>query len=85
MDHDPVLLQEVLDILAQNEGIRLYIDATLGAGGHAFRVLQAHPNAHLIGFDQDASARAIASTILAPYRERVEIIAGNFETMEDLL
>lgn len=85
MDHDPVLLQEVLDILAQNEGIRLYIDATLGAGGHAFRVLQAHPNAHLIGFDQDASARAIASRILAPYRERVEIIAGNFETMEDLL
>ena len=85
MDHNPVLLQEVLDILSEHERLRLYIDATLGAGGHAFRVLQANPEAHLIGFDQDASARAIAAQVLAPYSDRVEIIAGNFETVGDLL
>ena len=84
MDHNPVLLQEVLNILSENEGLHLYVDATLGAGGHAFRVLQAHPEAHLIGFDQDASARSIATRVLSPYRDRVEIIAGNFETMGDL-
>lgn len=83
MDHNPVLLREVLDILLAHQGIRLYIDATLGAGGHALRVLEAS-SARMIGFDQDADARAIAARVLAPYIDRVEIIAGNFETMGEL-
>jgi 16S rRNA (cytosine1402-N4)-methyltransferase len=54
------------------------IDATLGGGGHSALLLQDHPRLEVIGLDQDASARAAAAARLAPWAERLRIVATNF-------
>ena len=77
--HVPVLADAVLDAARQiprPDG--LLIDATLGGGGHSALLLDQHPGLRLIGLDQDATARAAAAERLAPYGERVSIVATNF-------
>jgi 16S rRNA (cytosine1402-N4)-methyltransferase len=54
------------------------IDATLGGGGHSALLLQDHPRLEVIGLDQDATARAAAAARLAPWAERLQIVATNF-------
>ena len=54
------------------------IDATLGGGGHSALLLQDHPRLEVIGLDQDATARAAAAARLAPWAERLRIVATNF-------
>jgi 16S rRNA (cytosine1402-N4)-methyltransferase len=54
------------------------IDATLGGGGHSALLLEQHPGLRLIGLDQDATARAAAAERLAPFGDRVSIVATNF-------
>jgi 16S rRNA (cytosine1402-N4)-methyltransferase len=63
---------------APGDGAPLLIDCTLGGGGHSALLLEAHPDWHLIGLDQDPTARAAATAQLAPYGERVRIEAANF-------
>ena len=77
--HVPVLADAVLDAARQiprPDG--LLIDATLGGGGHSALLLEQHPGLRLIGLDQDATARAAASERLAPFGDRVSIVATNF-------
>jgi 16S rRNA (cytosine1402-N4)-methyltransferase len=83
--HQPVLAGAVLasfesleGLLAQRSGGGLLIDCTLGGGGHSALLLQAHPGLRLIGLDQDPSARAAAAERLAPFADRVTIVATNF-------
>jgi 16S rRNA (cytosine1402-N4)-methyltransferase len=54
------------------------IDATLGGGGHSALLLEDHPQLELIGLDQDPTARAAAAERLAPWAERLRIVATNF-------
>ena len=54
------------------------IDATLGGGGHSSLLLEKYPGLRLIGLDQDATARAAATERLAPFGDRVTIVATNF-------
>ena len=77
--HEPVLIKEILEIFSEHPHLRLYVDATLGAGGHAKALLQEQPSARLIGFDQDAYAREIAKQELGVFIDRVEIQDKNFE------
>ncbi|WP_370566455.1 16S rRNA (cytosine(1402)-N(4))-methyltransferase RsmH [Cyanobium sp. LEGE 06113] len=84
-EHRPVLAAEVLagfeplgELLGQHPGGGLLIDCTLGGGGHSALLLEAHPGLRLIGLDQDPSARAAAAERLAPFGNRVEIVATNF-------
>jgi 16S rRNA (cytosine1402-N4)-methyltransferase len=75
----PVLADAVLDAARQiprPDG--LLIDATLGGGGHSALLLEQHPGMRLIGLDQDATARAAAAERLAPFGDRVSIVATNF-------
>ena len=83
--HQPVLLEEVLAALAPVSG-GLYVDANLGLGGHAERILQASaPDGRLIGFEWDDEAMARAKTRLAPFGQRVTFVPKNFTTLPQTL
>ena len=82
--HQPVLADSVLagfaalePLLAQRGG-GVLIDCTLGGGGHSALLLEAHPSLRLIGLDQDATARTAAAERLAPFGDRVQIVATTF-------
>jgi 16S rRNA (cytosine1402-N4)-methyltransferase len=63
--HVPVLLKEAIDFLAVKRG-GTYIDATVGLGGHSFEIAKRlGAPGHLIGFDKDPAALAIASRVLS--------------------
>ena len=79
--HIPVLLEAVLRLL-QPRANGSYIDATLGAGGHAEALLQASgPEGRLLGLDQDTTALHIARTRLAPYGDRADLVHANFRDL----
>lgn len=74
--HISVMLEQCIDLLSpalRHDGA-VYVDATLGLGGHAARVLEAAPQARLIGIDRDAEAIAIAQERLREYADRVTIV-----------
>ena len=83
-DHVPVLGAQVmasfaaLEPLLQERGGGLLIDCTLGGGGHSALLLEAHPSLRLVGLDQDPTARQAAAERLAPFADRVTIVATNF-------
>jgi 16S rRNA (cytosine1402-N4)-methyltransferase len=81
-DHQPVLAAEVLAAFAAlpaaADAAPLLIDCTLGGGGHSGLLLAAHPQLELIGLDQDPTARAAAAAQLAPWGDRLRIVATNF-------
>src|SRR4051794_27039959 len=79
--HTPVLLNEILTFL-QNKEISLFIDGTLGFGGHTEAILQAHPELHqVIAFDQDKYALTQSSTRLSPFNNKIEYVHDSFRTM----
>jgi len=81
--HTPVLLQEVLKALQPRAG-GVYIDGTVGAGGHAAAILAASaPDGQLFGFDQDRAALQIAGKQLATFGERVHLLHANFKDFGD--
>jgi 16S rRNA (cytosine1402-N4)-methyltransferase len=76
--HEPVLSREVLEFLSP-EGERLYMDGTLGGGGHTKAMLEACETCRVLGVDRDPQAIAEAREVLAPYRERVRFIQTRFD------
>ncbi len=76
--HVPVMLREVIAYLRPKPG-GIYVDATVGAGGHARAILeQIGPAGLLIGLDRDPEALQAAWEALAPYREQLLLIRENF-------
>lgn len=67
--HEPVLLTEVLNYVPA--GVRLAVDCTLGAGGHARALLERFPAAKLFGCDRDPQAVAAARAALNPFAQRI--------------
>ena len=84
VEHLPVLLRESLDLLAPERG-GLFVDATVGLGGHAAALLERGPAARLVGLDRDPEALRRAGTRLAPFGDRVHLAHGNFHRLEQLL
>lgn len=82
--HRPVLLAETIEQLHVNpEGI--YIDGTLGGGGHAFEVCSRLAGGRFYGIDQDADALEAAGQKLAPFGDRVRLIRDNYCNMRAVL
>ncbi|WP_040790114.1 16S rRNA (cytosine(1402)-N(4))-methyltransferase RsmH [Nocardia paucivorans] len=79
--HIPVLLTraaELLDpVLAAPDAV--YLDATLGLGGHAEYFLRTHPNLRLIGLDRDTVALEHAAARLAVYRDRITLVHTRYD------
>jgi len=82
--HVPVLYQEVLSFLDASHG-GVFIDATVGGGGHAAGILaQAGARARLLGIDRDLAALKEAGRRLAPYSQQVTLRHGSFACLADL-
>jgi 16S rRNA (cytosine1402-N4)-methyltransferase len=63
----------------------LFVDATVGGGGHGYRVLERYRNLRLVGIDADEEALAISSERLAPFKDRVLLKKGNFRDLKRIL
>jgi 16S rRNA (cytosine1402-N4)-methyltransferase len=84
VEHLPVLLRESLDLLAPERG-GLFVDATVGLGGHAEALLARGPAARLVGLDRDPDALRRAAERLAPFGGRARLAHGNFHRLEQVL
>lgn len=85
MIHTPVLLEEVLHYLAPVDG-GIYVDGTLGIGGHSRGILdRCRPDGRVIGFDRDEEALALAKKKLSSYEKRFACIRRNFADIKEAL
>jgi 16S rRNA (cytosine1402-N4)-methyltransferase len=82
--HIPVLLEETTALLAPERG-GLFVDCTLGLGGHSAALLEASSKARVIGIDRDPEALRLAESQLQPFAERMRLLPGEFSRLEQLL
>lgn len=83
--HLSVLKNECLRAF-EGVSLKVFVDCTLGAAGHAEAFLQSYPTIQtLVGIDQDPQGLEIARTRLAPWAHKVKLIQGNFELLDSYL
>ena len=82
--HIPVLLDEVVYNLIRPE-YRLFVDATVGGGGHTYSILTTNPNLRAYAIDLDEVSLAAATERLAPFQERVKLNRANFSELKQIL
>ena len=82
--HKPVLLDECIAMLnISPDGV--YIDGTLGRAGHSKEIARRLTTGRLVCIDQDLAAIRAAEELLAPWRDRVTLVHGNFSDLADIL
>ena len=82
--HESVLLSEAIESLnIKPDGI--YVDGTLGGGGHSFRIVQKLKGGMLIGIDQDKDAIEAAGRRLAIFSDRMKIVRDNYVNIQNVL
>ncbi len=77
--HEPVMVDETLDLLLGG-GAGLYLDGTVGGGGHARPLLERCDECRLLAVDRDPDALEAARETLAPYEDRVRFIQDRFDS-----
>jgi len=82
--HQPVMVEEVVTLLAPERG-GLFADCTVGLGGHAEALLSRGGEARLLGLDRDPQALAIAAERLRPFGERVRLVRAKFSELGEVL
>ncbi|MBK8460355.1 MAG: 16S rRNA (cytosine(1402)-N(4))-methyltransferase RsmH [Micropruina sp.] len=85
--HLPVMRARITELLAVPLAApdAVYVDCTLGAGGHAEAILTACPSASLIGIDRDPSALELAAQRLARFGDRVALFEARYDELADVL
>jgi 16S rRNA (cytosine1402-N4)-methyltransferase len=85
--HTPVLLERCIELLAPalQEPGAVFVDATLGMGGHSAGVLERFPDVTLVGLDRDPDALAIAGERLARFGDRVHLVHTVYDGIRDAL
>lgn len=82
--HQPVMPVEALAALDAGKG-GLFVDATLGLGGHTELILRSSPQSRVIGIDRDAEAIAIAKERLSEFGERFEAVKSDYRQIKTVL
>jgi 16S rRNA (cytosine1402-N4)-methyltransferase len=85
--HVPVMLDRIVELLAPAlaEPGSVVVDCTLGLGGHARALLEAAPQARLVGLDRDPQALAAAGERLHEYRQRIELVPAVYDELPEVL
>ncbi|MEV6280553.1 16S rRNA (cytosine(1402)-N(4))-methyltransferase RsmH [Nocardia sp. NPDC051832] len=85
--HVPVLLRRADDLLgpALAEPGAVYLDATLGLGGHAEHFLRTYPESRLVGLDRDTNALELAGARLQPFEDRITLVHTRYDGIADAL
>ena len=81
--HEPVLVAEVLALLAPSRG-GLFVDCTVGLGGHTQALLE-HGASRVLGLDRDAAALDYARERLQPFGDRVELVHADYRRLDEIL
>ncbi|MCX7974246.1 MAG: 16S rRNA (cytosine(1402)-N(4))-methyltransferase RsmH [Candidatus Aminicenantes bacterium] len=81
--HTPVLLEEALNYL-KIERPGIYIDGTIGLGGHSLEILRRNPQAQVIGLDLDETSLLIARERLKEFGPRIKLIQADFRSLPAL-
>src|SRR5215472_60808 len=81
--HEPVMVPQVLDLLAPARG-GLFVDCTVGLGGHSRALLEAGA-ARVLGLDRDQAALTMAADALAAFRDRVELVHADYRDLDRVL
>ncbi len=82
--HRPVLLEETLMFLAPERG-GLFVDCTVGLGGHSEAILNSSADSRVIGLDLDTAALDYSRQRLAPYGDRFRAFQTNFRAIAEVL
>jgi 16S rRNA (cytosine1402-N4)-methyltransferase len=85
--HQPVLLERALEILgpALKSDSAVFVDCTLGLGGHSLAFLETFPNLTLVGIDRDPSALELAGERLAKYSDRIHLVHAVYDQIEEVI
>ncbi len=85
--HVPVLLHRCMELLGPALADRpaVVLDATVGLGGHAAALLEAHPALTLIGLDRDPQAVTVATDRLRAYSGRLHLVHAVYDELPDVL
>src|SRR6267378_7853829 len=82
--HRPVLLRETIELLAAERG-GLFVDCTVGLGGHSEAILQASSDAEVLAIDRDDEALELARERLALYGPRFHAVHADFRELTRVL
>lgn len=83
--HVSVMLAECLEFFSEKK-LSVFFEGTLGAGGHARALLEAHPEIETyIGCDRDPEAIELAKRSLAPWKKKVVFVRGSFSDLDQHL
>lgn len=82
--HYSVMLLETVDLLNVRSGA-LYVDGTLGGGGHSLEILKRAENVRLIGIDRDKEALSAAKERLLEFSDRITLVHSNFSNIRSVL
>ncbi len=82
--HRPVLLRETIELLAPERG-GLFVDCTVGLGGHSEAILESTIETRVIGIDRDQSALDLASQRLAPFGDRFRAVHADYREISAVL
>lgn len=90
--HLPVLRDRCLELLAPafaaasaDGRTPVYVDGTLGMGGHAEAVLETFPDVRVVGIDRDTEALGLAAARLKPYGDRVTYVHAVYDELPEVL
>ncbi len=86
-EHVPVMQDRCLELLAPalENSEAVFVDATVGLGGHSLAVLEAFNNVKLIGLDRDENALAISRERLSAHSDRVTLVHAVYDQIEQVL
>lgn len=85
LPHVPIMVDEMLHYFG-GSSLKVFFEGTVGAGGHAHALLEAHPEIErYIGCDKDPEAIEIAKKRLAPWASKVEFVHADFAELDSIL